>query len=67
MNTEILKKVSFWVAVAVALAGLAVSQGLVVEGSTPSEIVGWIMTIIASFGGGKVAAGTPPAELPPAA
>ncbi len=67
MNTEILKKVSFWVAVATTLAGLAISQGLVVEGSTPSEIIGWIMTIIGSFGGGKVAATTPPAELPPAA
>ncbi len=67
MNTEILKKVSFWVAVAVALAGLAVSQGLVVEGSTPAEIIGWIMAMIGSFGGGKVVASTAPAQLPPAA
>ncbi len=67
MNTEILKKVSFWVALVVALAGIAVSQGLVVEGSTPATVIGWIMAMIGSFGGGKVVATTPPAELPPAA
>jgi hypothetical protein len=66
MNTLVLKKASFWVAVLLSLAGLAVSQGLVVDGSTASEIVGWIMTIVGSFGGGKVAAQTPPAELPAA-
>lgn len=68
MNTDILKKPSFWVAVVVALAGIAVSQGLVVEGSTPASILGWVMTIIGSFLGGKTTATLPaPEETPPAA
>jgi prepilin signal peptidase PulO-like enzyme (type II secretory pathway) len=55
MNTDVLKKPTFWAAVVVALAGIAVSQGLIVEGSTYSEVIGWIMTIVGSFFGGKTA------------
>lgn len=61
MNTEILKKPAFWVALIVAFSGIAVSQGLVVDGSTPAEVVGWVMTLVATFFGGKTSAEPAPA------
>ncbi len=67
MNTDILKKPSFWVAVAVALGGIALSQGLVIEGSTPATIIGWVMTLVGSFLGGKTALPAPTPTDPPAA
>ena len=66
MNTDVLKKPAFWIAVVVALGGIAVSQGLVMEGSKPAEIIGWIMTLIGAFLGGKTAAQLPAGD-PPAA
>lgn len=62
MNTEVLKKPLFWVALVVALGGVAVSQGLVLDGSKPAEILGWILALLGSFGTGKVAGALPPAE-----
>ncbi len=66
MNTEILKKPAFWIAVAVALGGVAVTQGLVLEGSKPAEIIGWIMTFVGSFFGGKTSAQLPAGDQPSA-
>lgn len=66
MNVEILKKPAFWVAVVVALGGIAMSQGLVLEGSTPAAVIGWIMTILGSFFGGKTALPAPPTDQPAA-
>jgi hypothetical protein len=62
MNTDVLKKPAFWIAVVVALGGIAVSQGLVMEGSKPAEIVGWIMTLLGAFFGGKTTAELPAGE-----
>ena len=59
MNKDVLKKPTFWAAVFVALAGVVVSQGLVLEDSKPAEVIGWIMTIIGTFFGGKTTAELP--------
>jgi hypothetical protein len=67
MNTDVLKKPAFWVAVAVALGGVALSQGLVMDGSKPAEIIGWIMTFVGSFFGGKTAVPLPAPTDQPAA
>lgn len=67
MNTDVLKKPAFWVAVVVALGGIATSQGLILDGSHPAEIMGWIMTILGTFFGGKTTGETSPAPEAPAA
>lgn len=59
MNTDVLKKPAFWIAVVVALGGIAMTQGLVMEGSKPAEILGWVMALIGSFLGGKTTAQLP--------
>lgn len=46
MNLTILKSIKFWVAFVVAVVGLLVSQGVVVDGSTVSNIIGWAMTLL---------------------
>lgn len=66
MNTDVLKKPAFWIAVVVALGGIAMSQGLVVEGSKPAEYLGWVMALIGSFFGGKTTAELPAPEQPAA-
>lgn len=67
MNTEVLKKPAFWIAIAVACSGVALSQGLVMEGSMPAQIIGWVMTVMGSFFGGKTTAELPAPTEPPAA
>lgn len=67
MDTSVLKKPALWVAVVVALAGVAMSQGLIMEGSTPAEVIGWIMAVLGTFFGGKTSAQPAPANDAPSA
>jgi hypothetical protein len=66
MNKAVLKKPAFWIAVVVAQSGVAVSQGLILDGSKPAEIIGWLVTLVGTFFGGKTAAQLPAGD-PPAA
>lgn len=59
MDTSVLKKPALWIAVVVALAGVAMSQGLVMEGSKPAEVIGWIMAVLGTFFGGKASTPAP--------
>jgi hypothetical protein len=52
MNKEPLKTFGFWGAIIVAVLGVLLSQGVVVEGSTVFTIVGWLMSLIGSIGAG---------------
>jgi hypothetical protein len=64
MNTSALKSYKLWIAVATAIAGVLLSQGVFLEGSTVSQIVGWILTFVgAGSTGAQVKA---PAEEPAA-
>lgn len=59
MATTALKTFGFWIAVASAIAGVLLSQHVIVEGSTLAEIVGWFMTLGGSARAGhQVAANT---------
>lgn len=49
LNTLPLKSIGFWIAILVGIVGVLLGQGVIVEGSTLSEILGTILTI---FGGG---------------
>jgi hypothetical protein len=61
MNTDVLKKPTLWLAVVVALTGIAMAHGLVVEGSKIAEVIGWAMAFIGTFLGGKTTATLPEA------
>lgn len=52
MNKEPLKSFGFWGAIIVAILGVLISQGVVVEGSTVFTIIGWLMSLIGSLGAG---------------
>lgn len=56
MNTSVLKSFGFWISVLTAIAGLLVSQGVILSGSTVDMIVGWVVTLIGTLGGHHVAA-----------
>ncbi len=56
MNLTLLKSLKFWIAVLVAIVGVGLTQGVVVEGSTPAVIIGWIMTLLGGAGTGHAAA-----------
>lgn len=62
MNTSILKSLGFWVATAIALLGVLVSQHVIVDGSTISTVVGWVMTLLGSAGAGHQAALAPASQ-----
>lgn len=64
LNTAVLKSVGFWIAVLGAVLGVALSQHLIVDGSTAGDIVGWLLTVIGAGGAGHQVAGAPKAELP---
>lgn len=52
MNLSALKSLKLWIAVAVAIIGVLVANGVVVEGSTVSQVVGWIVALIGGAGAG---------------
>jgi len=53
MNLALLKSYKIWIAFAVAIIGVLVANGVVVEGSTASTIVGWVMGLL-GLGGAAV-------------
>ncbi len=66
MNLSVLKTLGFWIATAVALLGVLVSQHVVVDDSLAATIVGWLMTLLGSASAGHQNA-LAPTEPPPAA
>lgn len=64
INTAVLKSGKFWVAILAAVAGVLISQHVVLEGSTISDVIGWALTLLGAGGAGHQVAA--PAELPPA-
>lgn len=63
MNTDALKSYKLWIAVAAAIAGVLLSQGVLVDGSMIAQVVGWLLTFIGSGAGGAVV--SKPAEPAP--
>lgn len=51
VNTSVLKSVGFWAAVVSTVVGVLVSQHVVVDGSTLSNVFGWLLTIAGTIGG----------------
>lgn len=64
MNLSVLKTLGFWVAAIPVIAGLMISSGLVLDGSTVDQIIGWVLALGGVIGGQKLV--TAPTE-PPAA
>lgn len=56
MNLSLLKSPKLWIAVVVAIVGVLMANGMIVEGSTPAEIVGWVLSILGGAGAGHTAA-----------
>lgn len=52
VNTSALKSIAFWASVIVAILGILVSNGVVVEGTTAAEIVGWVIALLGGAGAG---------------
>lgn len=52
MNTSVLKTLGFWVALITSMLGVVLSQHVVLEGSTLSAIIGWLMTFGGAIGTG---------------
>lgn len=52
LNKNVLKTFGFWAAVLGAVLGVAVTQNLVVEGSTLSDAVGWLLTLLGTGSAG---------------
>ena len=52
MNTSPFKTIRFWATAGVAIFGVLVSQGVVIEGSMFSTIVGWAVALLSSIGTG---------------
>lgn len=61
MNLSLLKSYKLWIAVAVAIVGVLLSKGVIVEGSQLSEIVGWLVALLGGAGAGAVATKSDPA------
>lgn len=62
MNLTVLKSTGFWVSAVTVIAGLLISSGLVLEGTTVDMVIGWVLSIVGVIGGHKLAA--PPTEPP---
>lgn len=62
MNLAALKSIKVWIGLVVAIAGVLVAQGVVVEGSTISEVVGWVVALLGSGAAGGSAAALPAGE-----
>lgn len=67
LNLAVLKSIGFWVTVVTAILGVLVSQHVVTEGSTLSDIFGWVLTLLGSAGAGHQVASAPKAEDAPTA
>jgi hypothetical protein len=65
MNLSVLKTLGFWAAAIPVIAGLLISSGLVLDGSTVDQVIGWILALGGVIGGQKLAAPAP--VEPPAA
>lgn len=52
LNKNVLKTFGFWAAVLSAVLGVTVSQHLIVDGSTLSDAVGWLLTLLGSGSAG---------------
>lgn len=58
MNLSVLKSKGFWVSAVSVVAGLMISTGLVLDGSSVDTAIGWILSIVGVFGGHKLVAPT---------
>ena len=65
MNLSVLRTKAFWLTVIPTLAGLALTTGLVLDGTVVDTVLGWALAILGVLGGHALAA-PKPAELPPA-
>jgi hypothetical protein len=65
MNLSVLKTLGFWVAAIPVVAGLLIAQGVVLDGSTVDQIIGWVLALGGVLGGQKLV--TPAPTEPPAA
>ena len=52
MNLSLLKSYKLWIAVIVSVLGVLMSQGVVVDGSTAAQVIGWILTFVGAGAGG---------------
>ena len=59
MNVAILKSLKFWIAVVIAVLGVLVSQGVVLDGSLAEQVIGWIAQILGTAGAGHAVATAP--------
>lgn len=66
MDYTKLKNYRLWIAVIGALLGVALSQGVLIEGSTAAQVVGWILSVLGIGGAGAVVAAPKTADLPTA-
>jgi hypothetical protein len=48
MNLEAFKSYRLYLAIAVALGGILLTQGVLVEGSTAAQVLGWLLTLLGS-------------------
>ena len=55
MNLSLLKSLKFWIAVVLAILGVLVGHGVIIEGSTAAQVVGWIVSLLGGAGMGAVA------------
>jgi hypothetical protein len=56
MNLSLLKSYKLWIATAVAIIGVLVSQGVIVDGSTASQVIGWIVALLGGATAGHAVA-----------
>lgn len=64
MNFSVLKTTSFWITAIPVIAGLMLSSGLVLSGTTVDHVIGWILSLAGVIGGHQLAQ---PAPAAPAA
>lgn len=57
MNWEVLKSLGFITSLITAIAGLLVTQGAVLSGTTIDHVIGWIVALLGAVGGHHLAAG----------
>lgn len=65
MNLSVLKSLGFWATAIPVIAGLMISSGLVLDGSSVDQGIGWVLSILGVLGGHKLQA-APKTELPAA-
>lgn len=50
MDKPAYKTVAFWATVVLTSVGFLMGSGLIVEGSTVYQVVGWLVTILSALG-----------------